>query len=92
MKIVIDIPYGHYLTIKDGFLNECIKSTTEAIVNGTPLEQMLDNAYEDFGKLKAGDSYIIINGKEHTTDVAYAMDGIELFIDFITGREQEEEE
>lgn len=34
MQIVIDIPYGHYLTIKDGFLNECIKSTTEAIVNG----------------------------------------------------------
>jgi hypothetical protein len=37
MQIVIDIPYGHYLTIKDGFLNECIKSTTEAIVKGTPL-------------------------------------------------------
>lgn len=37
MQILIDIPYGHFLTIKDGFLNECIKSTTEAIVNGTIL-------------------------------------------------------
>ncbi len=37
MQIVINISYGHYLTIKDGFLNECIKSTTEAIVKGTIL-------------------------------------------------------
>lgn len=37
MQIVIDIPYGHYLSIKDGYLKDCIKATTEAIVNGTIL-------------------------------------------------------
>ena len=37
MQIVINIPYGHYLSIKDGYLKDCIKATTEAIVNGTPL-------------------------------------------------------
>ncbi len=37
MKLVIDIPYGHYLTIKDGHLKDCIKATTEAIAKGTPL-------------------------------------------------------
>ena len=37
MQIVIDIPYGHYLSIKDGCLKDCIKATTEAIVNGTIL-------------------------------------------------------
>lgn len=32
---MIDIPYGHYCTIKDGFLSECLQATTEAILNGT---------------------------------------------------------
>ena len=50
------------------------------------LEKTLDEAYEDFGRLKAGDSYIIIHGKRVSTDTAYAMQGIELFIDFVTGR------
>lgn len=41
MKLMIDIPYGHYCTIKDGFLSECLQATTEAILNGTPIP---DNA------------------------------------------------
>jgi hypothetical protein len=41
MKLIIDIPYGHYCTIKDGFLSECLQATTEAIVNGVEIP---DNA------------------------------------------------
>lgn len=58
MQIVINIPYGHYLSIKDGYLKDCIKATTEAIVNGTILpkvhgrlidaEEINDAIYECF--------------------------------------------
>lgn len=60
MQIVIDIPYGHYLTIKDGFLNECIKSTTEAIVNGKILPK-------GHGRLIDGDRFDVIS-YQHTSD------------------------
>lgn len=89
MKLVIEISEKTYaeITAKDA------TTKAEAIIcNGIPLEQMLDEAYENFGELKAGDSFIIINGKKHSTDTAYAMDGIELFIDFITGREPDGDE
>jgi hypothetical protein len=43
MKLIIDIPYGHYCTIKDGFLSECLQATTEAILNGTPIPDKATN-------------------------------------------------
>ena len=52
MKLVLDIPYGLYLSIKDGFLKDCIKATTEAILNGEVLisvsefEKMQDEKIE----------------------------------------------
>lgn len=54
-----------------------------AVRKNIPLDKFLDDAYEDFCELESGESYIIINGVEHSTDVGYAMEGIGLFIDFI---------
>ena len=54
-----------------------------AVRKNIPLDKFLDDAYEDFCELKSGESYIIINGVEHSTDVGYAMEGIGLFMDFL---------
>lgn len=50
------------------------------------LEKILDEAYDNFCELESGESYIMIHGKRVCTDVGYALEGIGLFIDFVTGR------
>lgn len=55
MHILINIPYGHYLSIKDGCLKDCIKATTEAIVNGV----ILPKGYGRLGDLDALEEDIV---------------------------------
>ena len=62
MKIVIDIGKGHYDTICDGFLNECLISTTEVIKNGTPLEKVLEDIKAEIQALTK--TYPFINHKD----------------------------
>lgn len=71
MQIVINIPYGHYLSIKDGYLKDCIKATTEAIVNGTILPK-------GHGRLIDADEIQFENNEFDTySDYSRAFDAID---------------
>jgi hypothetical protein len=57
----------------------------EVIQNGTPLNEHIDKVFDDFNKCKCGSSYIVIDGEEYRTDIGYAFEGIELFMNYIKG-------
>lgn len=85
MQIVINIPYGHYLSIKDGYLKDCIKATTEAIVNGTILPK-------GHGRLIDADEIQFENNEFDTySDYSRAFDAID-GAETIIGADKEQEE
>jgi hypothetical protein len=73
MQIVIDIPYGHYLSIKDGYLKDCIKATTEAIMNGTILPKEHGNLIDYY------DAVELINNKADEENSNFTINDIEKF-------------
>lgn len=80
-ELVIKIPEELYQMCRSCLGDaDCIESV---IANGIPLDKFLEKAYEEFCELEFGESYIIINGEKHWTDVGYAFDGIGLFMDFL---------
>ena len=61
----------------------------QSIANGTPLNEYIaeyiDKAFDELNRCQCGSSYIIINGEEYRTDIGYAFEGIELFMNYIKG-------
>jgi hypothetical protein len=90
-ELVIKIPEGIMEYIKN---NGClsvfyIDEVAKAIKNSKPfteyIAEYIDKAFDDLGKCKCGSSYIIIDGEEYRTDIGYAFEGIELFMNYIKG-------
>lgn len=91
IELVIKIPEDTVNAIKDNamlagtILSDIRWDVTNAIVNGTPLNEYIDKAFDDLNKCKCGSSYIVINGETYCTDIGCAFDGIELFIKYLKG-------
>lgn len=46
----------------------------------------LEDLFEEIKQVPCGDSWIEVFGKEYITDVAYAFDGMEIFLDAVRRR------
>lgn len=62
-----------------------------------PLEQelifsrILEKTYNDFCNCEGGEGWLKIDNKEYVTDVGYAIDGVEIFMEILKRRLAESE-
>lgn len=56
------------------------------------LERMLEKTYADFCECEGGEGWLKIDGKEYSTDVGYAIDGMRIFMEVLKQRLAESEE
>lgn len=54
--------------------------------------KIIDNTLKDFYECDGGESWLRIDGEEYTTDVGYALEGMEIFVEVLKKRLTESEE
>lgn len=54
--------------------------------------KLIDKTIEDFYKCEGGEGWLKIDGEEYTTDVGYALDGMEIFAKVLKKRLAESED
>ena len=50
------------------------------------LIKLIDKTYEDFKNAPGGESWCEIDGKEYSSDMGYAYEGIDMFVDVLKSR------
>lgn len=81
---IIDIPkYVYDIAIQEGAIIDADKKTVvDAIKNSISL----DDLYGEILDCPGGESYIVIDGKKYNSDIGYALEGMEIFLDVVKRR------
>lgn len=58
----------------------------------TDIGKLLDKTYYDFCKCPGGESWFELDGETYSTDVGYALEGMEIFIHVLKRRMAESED
>lgn len=89
MKVLVDIDENLYNRIISPEHLICFTDPMrceQAIKDGILFNDFLDKAYDELDNCDYGNSYIIIDGETYRTDIGYAFEGIELFINYLKKR------
>lgn len=80
-------------------MNECtygdvepIQMAIKALKQEHIFSQILEKTYNDFCNCDGGEGWLKIDGKEYVTDVGYAIEGVEIFMEIFKRRLAESEE
>lgn len=70
------------------------KGYYDALQRQAEIEKLLDKTFDDFCNCTGGEGWLKIDGKEYSTDVGYAIEGINIFMEVFKQRlaESEDEE
>lgn len=83
MKLLVDISNSIFADlIKKPNRTE----VDNAVLDGILLTKLLDDTQKDILNSDMGESYLRIDGKEYYTDMGYALEGIEMFIEILKER------
>lgn len=75
-----------------GLSKECRSYIIKALEQEPIFSRILEKTYNDFCNCDGGEGWLKIDGKEYVTDVGYAIDGVEIFMEILKRRLAESEE
>lgn len=71
---------------------ELAKMSIKALEQEPIFSRILEKTYNDFCNCDGGEGWLKIDGKEYVTDVGYAIEGVEIFMEILKRRLAESEE
>lgn len=72
-------------------LEIAIKSLEQELITKNDLGVLLEKTYADLCNSEGGEGWMKIDDKEYSTDVAYALEGISIFMEVLKQRLAENE-
>lgn len=77
----------------DGISREAEEMAIKALEqeSKTDVGKLLDKTFDDFCKCEGGEGWLKIDGKEYSTDVGYALEGMRIFTEVFKRRLAESE-
>lgn len=74
-----------------GEQKEWLRLAIKALEQEPIFSRILEKTYNDFCNCDGGEGWLKIDGKEYVTDVGYAIEGVEIFMEILKRRLAESE-